>query len=131
MAPKQPAGAPPVRVVVEALRKTKHEFEEEVQEALRKKVQERIAHASKVAKKGDGFDGFGTPDPSNQNDDNQVNQGNIVKAIEHIMEGPTPEHIMELVQANNMSIEQRQLLVRLLCDSCAGQGVWTVPDEDL
>jgi len=28
--------------------------------------------ASKVAKKGDGFDGFGTPDPFNQNDDDQV-----------------------------------------------------------
>merc|ERR1719456_746848 len=30
--------------------------------------------ASKV-KKGDGFDGFGTPDPFNQNDDDQVDQG--------------------------------------------------------
>merc|ERR1719401_571340 len=29
----------------------------------------------KVAKKGDGFDGFGTPDPFNQNDDDQVDQG--------------------------------------------------------
>merc|ERR1719446_55484 len=29
---------------------------------------------SKVAK-GDGFDGFGTPDPFNQNDDDQVDQG--------------------------------------------------------
>merc|ERR1719199_2199163 len=31
--------------------------------------------ASKVAKKGDGFDGFGTPDPFNQNDDDQVDAG--------------------------------------------------------
>ena len=61
MKPKQPAGAPPVHVVFEALRKR-----------VREEVQERIAHASKVAKKGDGFDGLGTPDPSNQNDDNQV-----------------------------------------------------------
>merc|ERR1712028_858 len=30
---------------------------------------------SKVAKKGDGFDGFGAPDPFNQNDDDQVDQG--------------------------------------------------------
>merc|ERR1719148_512814 len=26
-------------------------------------------------KKGDGFDGFGAPDPFNQNDDDQVDQG--------------------------------------------------------
>jgi len=31
--------------------------------------------ASKVAKKGDGFDGFGAPDPFNQNDDDEVDQG--------------------------------------------------------
>jgi len=31
--------------------------------------------ASKVTKKGDGFDGFGTPDPFNQNDDDQVDAG--------------------------------------------------------
>merc|ERR1719267_37586 len=31
--------------------------------------------ALQVAKKGDGFDGFGTPDPFNQNDDDQVDQG--------------------------------------------------------
>merc|ERR1711972_1084528 len=31
--------------------------------------------SSKVAKKGDGFDGFGTPDPFNQNDDDQVDAG--------------------------------------------------------
>merc|ERR1719343_1896645 len=31
--------------------------------------------ASKKAKKGDGFDGFGTPDPFNQNDDDQVDAG--------------------------------------------------------
>merc|ERR1719396_303687 len=31
--------------------------------------------AKKVAKKGDGFDGFGTPDPFNQNDDDQVDAG--------------------------------------------------------
>merc|ERR1719160_2214674 len=31
--------------------------------------------SKKVAKKGDGFDGFGTPDPFNQNDDDQVDQG--------------------------------------------------------
>lgn len=77
--PKQPAGAPPLRLVVEALkRKT-----EEVQE-------------------------------------HQANHANIVEAIEHILEGPTAEHIMELVEANNMSIQQRQLLVRLLCESCGG-----------
>merc|ERR1719197_2434833 len=31
--------------------------------------------ASKKTKKGDGFDGFGTPDPFNQNDDDQVDAG--------------------------------------------------------
>merc|ERR1719215_60401 len=31
--------------------------------------------SSKKAKKGDGFDGFGAPDPFNQNDDDQVDQG--------------------------------------------------------
>merc|ERR1719472_518710 len=31
--------------------------------------------ASKATKKGDGFDGFGTPDPFNQNDDDQVDAG--------------------------------------------------------
>ena len=31
--------------------------------------------ASKKTKKGDGFDGFGAPDPFNQNDDDQVDQG--------------------------------------------------------
>merc|ERR1719267_281449 len=31
--------------------------------------------ALQAAKKGDGFDGFGTPDPFNQNDDDQVDQG--------------------------------------------------------
>merc|ERR1740138_1688510 len=31
--------------------------------------------ASKVTKKGDGFDGFGAPDPFNQNDDTEVDQG--------------------------------------------------------
>merc|ERR1719221_1451759 len=31
--------------------------------------------AKKTAKKGDGFDGFGTPDPFNQNDDDQVDAG--------------------------------------------------------
>ena len=95
--PEQPAGAPPLRLVVEALkRKT-----EEVQE-------------------------------------HQVNHANIVEAIEHILEGPTAEHIMELVEANNMSIqllcEVNELLVRLLCESCGGPGatgpLWaTLPDE--
>merc|ERR1719247_3641546 len=33
------------------------------------------AFALQVEKKGDGFDGFGTPDPFNQNDDDQVDQG--------------------------------------------------------
>merc|ERR1719311_1944701 len=28
-----------------------------------------------ASKKGDGFDGFGTPDPFNQNDDDQVDAG--------------------------------------------------------
>merc|ERR1719326_2307077 len=31
--------------------------------------------SKKVGKKGDGFDGFGAPDPFNQNDDDQVDQG--------------------------------------------------------
>merc|ERR1719379_2758733 len=31
--------------------------------------------SSKVSKKGDGFDGFGAPDPFNQNDDDEVDQG--------------------------------------------------------
>merc|ERR550514_550638 len=31
--------------------------------------------SKKVAKKGDGFDGFGTPDPFNQNDDDDVDAG--------------------------------------------------------
>merc|ERR1719271_130661 len=31
--------------------------------------------SKKVAKKGDGFDGFGAPDPFNQNDDDEVDQG--------------------------------------------------------
>merc|ERR1740138_1654327 len=31
--------------------------------------------SKKVAKRGDGFDGFGAPDPFNQNDDDQVDQG--------------------------------------------------------
>merc|ERR1719388_102990 len=31
--------------------------------------------SKKVAKRGDGFDGFGTPDPFNQNDDDEVDQG--------------------------------------------------------
>merc|ERR1719379_966297 len=31
--------------------------------------------SSKVAKRGDGFDGFGAPDPFNQNDDDEVDQG--------------------------------------------------------
>merc|ERR1719191_1550245 len=31
--------------------------------------------ASTVTKKGDGFDGFGTPDPFNRNDDDQVDAG--------------------------------------------------------
>merc|ERR1719436_525385 len=31
--------------------------------------------SSKATKKGDGFDGFGTPDPFNQNDDDQVDAG--------------------------------------------------------
>merc|ERR1740127_321230 len=31
--------------------------------------------ATKVTKKGDGFDGFGAPDPFNQNDDDQVDAG--------------------------------------------------------
>merc|ERR1719267_311371 len=31
--------------------------------------------SKKVAKKGDGFDGFGAPDPFNQNDDDQVDAG--------------------------------------------------------
>merc|ERR1719506_1677195 len=33
-----------------------------------------VQTGSKV-KKGDGFDGFGTPDPFNQNDDDEVDQG--------------------------------------------------------
>merc|ERR1719236_136985 len=33
------------------------------------------AIALQVTKKGDGFDGFGTPDPFNQNDDDEVDQG--------------------------------------------------------
>merc|ERR550537_770298 len=33
-----------------------------------------VQTASKV-KKGDGFDGFGAPDPFNQNDDDQVDAG--------------------------------------------------------
>merc|ERR1712216_759220 len=31
--------------------------------------------SKKVSKKGDGFDGFGAPDPFNQNDDDEVDQG--------------------------------------------------------
>merc|ERR1719324_1712515 len=31
--------------------------------------------ASKVTKKGDGFDGFGSPDPFNRNDDDKVDAG--------------------------------------------------------
>merc|ERR1719517_421909 len=31
--------------------------------------------AKRVSKKGDGFDGFGAPDPYNQNDDDEVDQG--------------------------------------------------------
>jgi len=34
-----------------------------------------ICNALQVTKKGDGFDGFGTPDPFNQNDDDQVDAG--------------------------------------------------------
>merc|ERR1719171_2257916 len=34
-----------------------------------------VQTASKVTKKGDGFDGFGSPDPFNQNDDDEVDQG--------------------------------------------------------
>merc|ERR1719258_640485 len=34
-----------------------------------------VQTASKVTKKGDGFDGFGAPDPFNQNDDDEVDQG--------------------------------------------------------
>merc|ERR1719482_620507 len=34
-----------------------------------------VQTGSKVTKKGDGFDGFGTPDPFNQNDDDEVDQG--------------------------------------------------------
>merc|ERR1711959_247147 len=34
-----------------------------------------VQTGSKVTKKGDGFDGFGTPDPFNQNDDDQVDAG--------------------------------------------------------
>merc|ERR1719517_384155 len=30
--------------------------------------------AKRVSKKGDGFDGFGAPDPYNQNDDDEVDQ---------------------------------------------------------
>merc|ERR1719217_1574414 len=33
-----------------------------------------VQTGSKVTK-GDGFDGFGTPDPFNQNDDDEVDQG--------------------------------------------------------
>merc|ERR1719426_601784 len=31
--------------------------------------------SKKVSRKGDGFDGFGAPDPFNQNDDDEVDQG--------------------------------------------------------
>merc|ERR1719503_494247 len=31
--------------------------------------------SKKTARKGDGFDGFGAPDPFNQNDDDEVDQG--------------------------------------------------------
>merc|ERR1712072_1229374 len=31
--------------------------------------------SKRVSKKGDGFDGFGTPDPFNQNDNDEVDQG--------------------------------------------------------
>merc|ERR1719238_1247022 len=34
-----------------------------------------VQTGSKVAKKGDGLDGFGTPDPFNQNDDDEVDAG--------------------------------------------------------
>merc|ERR1719393_67088 len=34
-----------------------------------------VQTGSKKTKKGDGFDGFGTPDPFNQNDDDQVDAG--------------------------------------------------------
>merc|ERR1719482_2061334 len=34
-----------------------------------------VQTGSKVTKKGDGFDGFGTPDPFNQNDADEVDQG--------------------------------------------------------
>merc|ERR1719482_1439767 len=34
-----------------------------------------FVQVSSKAKKGDGFDGFGAPDPFNQNDDDQVDQG--------------------------------------------------------
>merc|ERR1719473_1228950 len=31
--------------------------------------------SKKASRKGDGFDGFGAPDPFNQNDDDEVDQG--------------------------------------------------------
>merc|ERR1719359_2596545 len=34
-----------------------------------------FVQVSSKAKKGDGFDGFGAPDPFNQNDDDQIDQG--------------------------------------------------------
>jgi len=35
----------------------------------------QVSSKKKVSKKGDGFDGFGAPDPFNQNDDDEVDQG--------------------------------------------------------
>ena len=39
------------------------------------KLTKYLVEDGKKVKKGDGFDGFGTPDPFNQNDDDEVDQG--------------------------------------------------------
>ena len=108
MAPKPPAGAPPLRVVAEAQRKRKRE------EA------EWDRWATSYAEQQTGLRTW----PAGALPDDQVAAAAAAAAAQEI----TAEYVMELIISNNMSIEQRQKLVRLLCNSCAGH---VVPDEDL
>ena len=68
-----------------------------------------------------------------QGDDDQVDQGEpLAEEAEGIANDLTAESVMQFIEMDGgMRLDQRMLLTRLLCNSCALTGVWAIPDDDI
>ena len=68
-----------------------------------------------------------------QGDDDQVDQGEpLAEEAEGIANDLTAVEVMQFIEVDGgMRLDQRMLLTRLLCNSCALKGVWAIPDDDI